>query len=116
MSADSGTETNYSFLDQSIVPGIWTCVEMNMSTICACLPVAYTLVKVQKQRSQKGSKKSYGSDYTPRIKSANNLSSVECSGYSVESSKSKTLSVGSSQDLECTGPVKVKTEVSVTTA
>lgn len=87
-----------------------------MSTICACLPVAYTLIKVQKERSQKGSRKSYGSDYTPRITATNDLGSVESSGYKVECSKSKTLSVGSSQDLENSGPVKVKTEVSITTA
>ena len=88
---------------------------MNMSTICACLPVTYTLVKVQKQRSLKSSKKSYGSDYTPRANVHHIGGSADSAGYNVECSKGKPHSIGSSQDSEQTSPVKVRTEVSVTT-
>ncbi|UNI19408.1 hypothetical protein JDV02_005592 [Purpureocillium takamizusanense] len=46
---------------QFTIPGIWTCVEMNGSIICACLPAVYSLFKVKTRRDSRSESKSQAS-------------------------------------------------------
>ncbi|PHH91883.1 hypothetical protein CDD83_9904 [Cordyceps sp. RAO-2017] len=41
------------FTYEFTIPGIWTCVEMNMSIICACLPVVWSIFNLRAERRER---------------------------------------------------------------
>lgn len=103
------------------VPGIWTCVEMNTSIICACLPVVYALFKPKRQGttaasgsgfskpSMMGTNRSYATypkssdeEYV-RLESG----SVNNQGYTANHVKVQSGNQGSDDTLPL-GPIRVE--------